>query len=144
MAVAAMRAYYSPVKFTGDQRTTGTLIVFMCCQQFLTGHEKRHDNLYALHDSEAMKMQRHSDPSARQDTDNHSAPHFSIQHRIQVLQKELNDFNERIAELESEGHRDHAIELLKAHAIDFARQIDELRYLLVRSTTKGESRKVHP
>jgi hypothetical protein len=40
-------------------------------------------------------------------------------------------FNDRIIELENEGHRGHAMEVLKAKAIDFARQIDELRCLLV-------------
>ena len=40
-------------------------------------------------------------------------------------------FNERIADLENEGHRGHAMEVLKANAIDLARQIDELRCLLV-------------
>ena len=58
---------------------------------------------------------------------------FPVQHEIQQLQKELNDFNERIIELENEGHRGHAMEVLKANAIDFARRIDELRCLLVRS-----------
>jgi hypothetical protein len=52
------------------------------------------------------------------------------------LQEELNAFNERIAELENEGHRGHAVEVLKANAIDFARQIDELRCLLVASAPK--------
>jgi hypothetical protein len=47
------------------------------------------------------------------------------------LQNELNAFNERIAELEDEGHRGHAMEVLKANALDFARQIDELRCLLL-------------
>ena len=88
-------------------------------------------------------MQRHGDLSAtRQDADNNSGPHFSIQHRIQILQKELSDFNARIAEMESAGHRGRAIEGLKAHAINFARQIDELRCFLVQPTTKD--RKVHP
>ena len=62
-----------------------------------------------------------------------SAARFPVQHEIQQLQKELNDFNERIIELENEGHRGHAMEVLKANAIDFARRIDELRCLLVRS-----------
>jgi uncharacterized coiled-coil DUF342 family protein len=61
------------------------------------------------------------------------AARFPVQHEIQQLQKELSDFNERIIELESEGHRGHAMEVLKAKAIDFASQIDELRCLLVRS-----------
>lgn len=54
-----------------------------------------------------------------------------VQHEIQLLQNELNVFNDRIIELENEGHRGHAMEVLKAKAIDFARQIDELRCLLV-------------
>ena len=58
------------------------------------------------------------------------ASRFPIQHGIQRLQKELNDFNDRIIELENEGHRGHAMEVLKPKAIDFARQIDELRCLL--------------
>jgi len=61
---------------------------------------------------------------------------FPIQHEIQELQNELNAFNERIAELEDEGHRGHAMEVLKANALDFARQIDELRCLLVESAAK--------
>ena len=86
-------------------------------------------------------MQRHGDLSAtRQDAHKNSVPHFSIQHRIQILQKELSEFNERIAELESAGHRGRAIEGLKANAIDFARQIDELRCVLVESKTKGAFR----
>src|SRR5579864_2810765 len=56
---------------------------------------------------------------------------FSIQNEIRRLETELNAFNERIAELEDEGHRGDAIEVLKAHAIEFARQIDELRCLLM-------------
>ena len=61
------------------------------------------------------------------------ASRFPVQHEIQHLQNELNAFNDRIIELENEGHRGHAMEVLKAKAIDFARQIDELRCLLVRS-----------
>jgi hypothetical protein len=86
-------------------------------------------------------MQRHGDLSTtRQDVHKISVPHFSIQHRIQILQKELSDFNERIAELERAGHRGRLIEVLNANAIDFARQIDELRCFLVESKTKGGSR----
>ena len=65
--------------------------------------------------------------------DKFPAARFPVQHEIQQLQKELNDFNERIIELENEGHRGHAMEVLKANAIDFAGRIDELRCLLVRS-----------
>ncbi len=61
---------------------------------------------------------------------------FPVHHEIQKLQEKLTAFNERIAELEDEGHRGHALEVLKANAIDFARQIDELRCLLVESAPK--------
>ena len=73
------------------------------------------------------------------------ARQFPIQHEIQKLEDELYAFNERIVELEDEGHRGHAMEVLKAHAIDFARRIDELRCVLIESapkkSPKGESRK---
>jgi uncharacterized coiled-coil DUF342 family protein len=72
----------------------------------------------------------------QQAADKYPARRFPIQHEIQKLQKELNAFNERIEELENEGHRGHAMEVLKANAIDFARQIDELRCLLVASRPK--------
>ena len=58
---------------------------------------------------------------------------FPIQHEIQNLENELNAFNERIMELENEGYRGHAMEVLKANAIDLARKIDELRSLLIES-----------
>ena len=60
------------------------------------------------------------------------ASRFPVQHEIQHLLNDLNAFNDRIIELETEGHRGHAMEVLKAKAIDFARQIDELRCLLVK------------
>ena len=86
-------------------------------------------------------MQRHGDLSAtQQDAHKISVPHFSIQHRIQILQKELSDFNERIAELERAGHRGRLIEELVVNAIDFAREIDELRCFLVEPKTKVGSR----
>ena len=64
------------------------------------------------------------------------ARRFPIQSEIQRLEDELNAFNERIAELEYEGHRSHAMDVLKANALDFARQIDELRGVLVESASK--------
>ena len=66
--------------------------------------------------------------------DKYSARRFPIRHEIRQLEDELNSFNERIAELEGEGHRGHAMEVLKANAIDFARRIDELRCILVESS----------
>ena len=72
----------------------------------------------------------------RQAVDQYPAQRFPIQHQIQELEDELNAFNERIAELKDEGHRGHAMEVLKANAMDFARQIDELRSILVVVPTK--------
>jgi hypothetical protein len=65
---------------------------------------------------------------------------FPIQREIHKLESELNAFNERIVELESEGHRGHAMEVLNANAMDFARQIDELRCVLIESTPKEAPR----
>ena len=64
------------------------------------------------------------------------ARRFPIQHEIRKLEDELNSFNERIAELEDEGHRGHAMEVLKINALDFARRIDELRCILVESSPR--------
>jgi predicted nuclease with TOPRIM domain len=64
------------------------------------------------------------------------AAQFPIQREIQNLESELNAFNERIAELEGEGHRGHAMEVLNANAIDLASRIDELRCVLLESATK--------
>jgi len=89
-----------------------------------------------------MTTQRHrtgnrlSSPKTEQTAKNIPARHFPIQHEIQQLQKRLNAFNERIAELEKEGHRGHAVEVLKANAMDFASQIDELRSLLIEGAPK--------
>ena len=58
---------------------------------------------------------------------------FPVQNEIQNLENDLDAFNERIVELENEGHRSHAMEVLKANAIDLARRIDGLRSLLVES-----------
>jgi hypothetical protein len=68
------------------------------------------------------------------------ARRFPVQHEIQKLREELSAYNERIADLENEGHQGHAMEVLKAKAIDFARQIDELRCLLVESALKDARR----
>ena len=76
----------------------------------------------------------------RQSVNKYPGRRFPVQHEIQRLQEELNAFNERIAELEDEGHRGHAMEVLKANALDFARQIDELRCLLVESAPKDAPR----
>ncbi|MDE5455903.1 hypothetical protein GWE18_24305 [Bradyrhizobium sp. CSA112] len=73
---------------------------------------------------------------SREQIDKSHAARFPVQHEIQNLQNELNNFNERIIELENEGHRGYAMEVLKAKAIDFARQIDELRCLLVQPRPK--------
>jgi hypothetical protein len=67
---------------------------------------------------------------------------FPIQRSIQQMSDDLDALNERITELEQEGHRGHAVDVLKANAMDFARRIDELRSLLiVVPTKKGQTRK---
>ena len=73
------------------------------------------------------------------DDKKYPARQFPIQHEIQRLEDELNAFNERIAELNYEGHRGHAIEVLNANALDFARRIDELRSLLIAPAKKDGS-----
>jgi hypothetical protein len=69
---------------------------------------------------------------------------FPIQRSIQQLSDDLDALNERITELEQEGHRGHALDVLKANALDFARRIDELRCVLIVVPTKAESRKPTP
>jgi hypothetical protein len=70
------------------------------------------------------------------------ARRFPIQRSIQQLSDDLDALNERITELEDEGHRGHALDVLKENALDFARRIDELRCLLiVVPTKKGETQR---
>jgi hypothetical protein len=54
-----------------------------------------------------------------------------VQQELDGLFGELAAFNERIAELVRDGHRSHAMNVLKAQALSLASQIDELRCLLV-------------
>jgi hypothetical protein len=61
---------------------------------------------------------------------------FPIQSEIQHLESDLQAFNERIVELEDEGHRGLAMQVLKANAIDVSRKIDELRSLLAQAGKK--------
>jgi hypothetical protein len=79
----------------------------------------------------------------RPSVDKYPARLFPVQHEIQRLEDALNAFNERIVELENEGYRGHAMEVLKANAIDFARQIDELRCVLVDSSVTVVRQKRH-
>jgi predicted nuclease with TOPRIM domain len=83
-------------------------------------------------------------PKKRPAVKSYSARRFPIQHEIQRLEGELGAFNERIAELEGERHRGHAMEVLKVSAIDLASRIDELRCVLLESAPKVESRKPNP
>jgi hypothetical protein len=64
------------------------------------------------------------------------ARNFPIQRSIQELSDGLDALNERIDELQNEGHQGHAMDVLKANALDFARRIDELRSILVVVPTK--------
>jgi hypothetical protein len=77
--------------------------------------------------------------SKAQLVDKFPARSFPIQHEIQNFENELDAFNERISELEKEGHRGHAMEVLKVNAIDLARRIDELRCLLAEPVKKIQS-----
>jgi hypothetical protein len=65
------------------------------------------------------------------DTNKLPSREFPVQRSIQKLSDDLDALNERIAELQNEGHKGHAMNVLKANALDFARQIDELRSILV-------------
>jgi hypothetical protein len=78
-------------------------------------------------------------PATQPAVKKYPAAQFPIQREIQNLESELNAFNERIAELEGEGHRGHAMEVLNANAIDLASRIDELRSLLIEPTKRGGS-----
>jgi hypothetical protein len=64
-------------------------------------------------------------------TDPNPAWRSPVQHELDGLFGELAAFNERIAELVSQGHKSHAMDVLKAQALSLAAQIDELRGLLV-------------
>ena len=68
-----------------------------------------------------------------------AARKFPIQRAIQKLERELNAFNERIAELEDGRHNGRAMEVLKENALDFAQRIDELRSVLVEQAKKTKS-----
>jgi hypothetical protein len=68
------------------------------------------------------------------------ARRFPVESAIQRLEEELNAFNDRIAELENEGHRSLALDVLKVNALDFARRIDELRSLLVEPVSKKSNK----
>ena len=86
--------------------------------------------------TQRRKGLRSAGPEQRPAIEKISSRRFPVQHGIQKLEGELNDFNERIAELEDQGHRGHAMKVLKANAMDLARRIDELRSLLVEPKKK--------
>src|SRR6188768_2613900 len=56
-------------------------------------------------------------------------PRLPADEKIDDLLRSLTAFNERIVELEKEGHKGHAMKVLKTMALDLARQVDELRGL---------------
>src|ERR1700710_48182 len=56
---------------------------------------------------------------------------FPVQHQIEVLHQDLAAFNERIKELEKEGHHGHAMDVLKHQALSMAGQFEERRCLLI-------------
>jgi hypothetical protein len=79
---------------------------------------------------------------ATNDGEKQKARRIPVPHEIQTPQQELAAFNARIAELENEGHRGHALEVLEANALDFARQIDELRSLPIDPAPKASKTKL--
>ena len=89
--------------------------------------------------TQRRKGLRGTGPEQRPAIDKSLARRFPTQHEIQKFESELNAFNERIAELEEEGHRGHAMKVLKANAMDLARRIDELRSLLAEPKKKARS-----
>jgi predicted nuclease with TOPRIM domain len=89
--------------------------------------------------TQRRKGLRSAGPEKRPAIDKISSRRFPVQHEIQKLEGELNAFNERIAELEDEGHHGHAMKVLKANALDLARRIDELRSLLVEPKKKDRT-----
>ena len=80
-------------------------------------------------------------PEKRPVVDKLPTRRFPIQREIQKLQETLNAFNDRIAELENEGHLGRAMQVSKANAMDFARQIDELRSFLIEPVAKASKGK---
>jgi hypothetical protein len=56
---------------------------------------------------------------------------FPVQQELEGLFGKLSAFNDRIAELAKDGHQSHAVNVLKAQALNLARHIDELRCFLV-------------
>ena len=91
---------------------------------------------------EAMTTQRPrpgrlaSDSKQMSSADRLRAGSSPLHDHIHQLEDDLHAFNERIVELEAEGHRGHAMEVLKANAIDLAQRIDELRGVLAESLKK--------
>jgi hypothetical protein len=79
---------------------------------------------------------------ATNDSEKPKARRVPAPRQIEMLQQELAAFNTRIAELEAEGHRGHALKVLKANALDLARQIDELRSLLIDPAPKASHGKL--
>jgi hypothetical protein len=64
---------------------------------------------------------------------------FPVEQTIYALEEGLRAVNDRIAELEREHHHGRAMEVLKENALDFARQIDELRIVLAEQATKTKA-----
>lgn len=81
-----------------------------------------------------------ADPATRPAETTLPARGFPIQREIHKLQEALDALNERIAELESEGHSGRAMKVLRTNALDFARRIDELRSLLVEPAVNDKSK----
>jgi len=67
----------------------------------------------------------------RRVSDEADVSRLPVQRVIEKLQMSLAAFNDRISELQKENHQGHATKVLKAYAMDLARQIEELRCLSI-------------
>jgi hypothetical protein len=76
------------------------------------------------------------DRSEQSNVERSPTRNFPIEQTIYRLEKGLDAFNERIAELEGQRHNSRAMDVLKENALDLARQIDELRGVLIQQTRK--------
>ena len=81
-----------------------------------------------------------ANPATRPADNTFPARGFPTQREIHKLEEALDALNERIAELEGEGHFGRAMKVLRTNALDFARRIDELRSLLVDPALKDKTK----
>ena len=87
---------------------------------------------------------RQDDRSEQSHVEKPPTRNFPVEQTIYRQEKGLEAFNERIAELEGESHYGRAMEVLKRNALDLARQIDELRSVLIEQAKKTRALATRP